>query len=341
MENTSENIRQILLDQYGLELIEVEKSAVGAGSDTWFVTCDGGKYVMKYPCESEINNPQQEPQLCEYLIQCGIPACQFIKNKQGVYLSVDNHGRVFHVQRFIEGKMYEWHTAPQWLLTESAQLLGKIHTALKEYQGLPEGIGNAFFTYMTPERAVVSYRNSLVIAKEQQDEDAIMDLQYRLELLQRFPAYRFDLQQLTCLSTHGDYFISQLLCGEKKINAVIDWTTACVHPVVWELVRSYVYASPSCKEGQIDMEEFVRYVSEYCRFAKLTKYDLSHMVDLFYYQIAVCDYYGQYYAANADNRYIYRQQAEFSTKLLKWLEKHGEALTEKLTSFTFFSHNYR
>lgn len=330
MESIWNNIAQLLTGQYGLNVDSAKKSTVGAGSDTWFVTCEDGKYVVKFPSESNINNPELEPKLCEFLLEQGIPVCQFIKNKEGTYVSMDEAGRVFHVQKFIEGTMYDWHEAPEWLLTESAAMLGKFHAALKHYEGLPTGIGEGFFKYMTPERALSSYRESLKIAQTEEDAEAVSDLQYRIELMQRFPEYTFDLKQLTCQSTHGDYFISQLLCGENKINAVIDWTTACVHPVVWEIVRSYVYAAPSCKEDQIDMDEFVRYVAEYCNYAKLTEYDLRNMVHLFYYQIAVCDYYGQYYEADADNRYIYLQQAKFSTKLLRWFEKNADALTEKL-----------
>lgn len=330
MEKAFENISQILLRDYNLHVTAAEKSSVGAGSDTWFVTCAEGKYVMKYPAVSEINNPGQEPQICEYLNGQGIPACQFIRNVWDEYLSHDNAGKVFHVQKFMEGRTYEWHTAPRWLLLESVRVLGKIHTVLKNYEGLSVGIGSDFFRYMTPENALKSYRKSLLIAEEQRDEAIIADLRYRIELMQRFPQYSVDLQKLTCQSTHGDYFISQLLCGENHINAVIDWTTACVHPIVWEIVRSYVYAAPSCKDGMIDMDEFVEYVAEYSQYAVLTEYDLEHMVRLFYYQIAVCDYYGQYFAADTDNRYIYLEQAKLSTKLLKWLEQNGESLTERL-----------
>lgn len=69
------------------------------------------------------------------------------------------------------------------------------------------------------------------------------------------------------------------------------------------------------------MDEFASYVSEYRKFAALNEYDLQCMIPLFYYQIAVCDYYGQYYASTAGNRHIYLHQAIFSTKLLQWLEK--------------------
>ncbi len=321
-------MKQLVKENYGLDLLRWEKSSVGAGSDTYFVTCADGKYVVKYPASSNINHPEDEPKLCEYLLSKGIPVCQFLRNNDGHFLTTDNSGRQFHVQRFIEGKMYDLNTVPDWLLTESAQMLSKIHTALRDYPGLPTGIGADFFRYMTPERALKSYEKTLQIAQNLGDLDVAEDLQYRMGLMQRFPAYEFDLDRLTCCATHGDYFISQIICGEDKINAVIDWTTACVHPVIWEIMRSYVYAAPSCKEGQIDMEEFLRYIADYQAYALLNDYDLYCIARLFYYQIAVCDYYGQYYSSTADNRHIYLHQAVFSTKLLRWLENNVEYLTE-------------
>lgn len=39
------DIELILLNEYNLEVLAVTKSSVGAGSDTWFVTCRDGGYV--------------------------------------------------------------------------------------------------------------------------------------------------------------------------------------------------------------------------------------------------------------------------------------------------------
>ena len=52
-----------------------------------------------------------------------------------------------------------WHSASETLLTESAEMLGKIHSVLKDYPKLPEGIGENFFKYMTPQNAIKSYRD--------------------------------------------------------------------------------------------------------------------------------------------------------------------------------------
>lgn len=321
---------ELLKRIYGLEPVDIQRAGEGAGSETWFVTCADGRYVVKFPAAGEMDHPENEPELCRFLENAGIPACRFVPNLQGELLSVGDDGRVFHVQCYIDGRVYELNTAPGWLMTQSAQLLGRIHTALDGYSGLPTGIGEGFFRYMTPQRALESYHSSLKHARELDDRQSVEELKYRIGLMERFPGMSFVLDRLTCRPTHGDYFISQLICGGESIKAVIDWTAACVHPAVWEIARSFVYAAPSCAGGAIDEEEFAAYVGEYLRFAPLGDYDLECIVSLFYYQIAVCDYYGQYYGSQAHNRHIFLHQARFSTALLRWLEHNWQPLTRRI-----------
>lgn len=109
------------------------------------------------------------------------------------------------------------------------------------------------------------------------------ELAWRIGLMERFPAWRFDLNRLTCRNTHGDYFISQFLC----------------------------------EDGSIDRSLLARCVHAYCRYGTLNDCDLENLERLHLYQIAVCDYYGQYYASAAANRHIYLQQAQHATHLLR------------------------
>lgn len=69
----------LLQKQYGLHLKDMQKSKVGAGSDTWFLDCNEGKFVLKFPSKSKINHPELEPELCAFLRKNGIPACDFLK----------------------------------------------------------------------------------------------------------------------------------------------------------------------------------------------------------------------------------------------------------------------
>lgn len=309
--------KQLLQSQYGLNIKSMKKSGIGAGSDTWLVYCEEGNFVLKYPAVSEINHPEREPELCEFLNNHGIPVCSFLKNHCGSYFSEDSQGRKFTLQKMIQGTTPEWNTASEVILQESAELLGKIHSILKDYPELPVGIGEIFFQYMTPQRAIESYHRSLAIAHSRNDRQIEKDLKWRISLIEHFPDMSFDLHKLTLRNTHGDFFISQFICDQGHLIAVIDWTTACVHPVIWEIMRSYVYSSPKCIDGQIDMKELQCYIQSYCQYGTLSEYDMKNLCALFYYQIAVCDYYGQYYSSTADNRDIFLRQAVFSTKLLK------------------------
>lgn len=36
------------------------------------------------PANSEINHPELEPELCAFLREIGVPACDFLKNTEGI-----------------------------------------------------------------------------------------------------------------------------------------------------------------------------------------------------------------------------------------------------------------
>ena len=313
-------IESIIREQYGLHLCHAQRASEGAGSDTWFLRCEEGQYVLKFPAVSPINHPAAEPTLCEFLRAHGIPACDFLKNNMGSYLSRDAAGRLFTVQRRFPGITPAWNRASEALLLESAEMLGKIHRVLRNYPALPEGIGADFFANMTPQRAVESFRHSLAEAIRLGDEESAAELKWRIELAERFPAWEFEMNRLTLRNTHGDYFISQFLCEDGHLTAVIDWTTACMHPVIWEVMRSFVYGAPGCDEGRIDERLLDRYLAAYGRYGELNAYDLENRYRLYFYQIAVCDYYGQYYASSAAHRIIYLRQARHATRLLRAME---------------------
>ena len=315
-----EQLKMRLYKFYGIEIEEMERSELGAGSLTYFVQAGQTKYVVKYASDNAMNHPELEPMVCEKLLENGIPACEFIRNKMGKVLSMDEMGRRFHVQKFIEGQVYGYNEVPVAYQKESAQMLAKIHLALKDLEGLPEGIGKNFFAYRTPEKTLSSYENSLKIAIENGEARCERDIRRNMEVLKKFPEHHFDYSKFTSGNTHGDYQVSQIIWNKKQIAGVIDWTCACTHPYIWEVVRSYVFMAPECKNGEINIEAFVNYIKEYSRLLPLNRYDIENAGNLFYYFLAVCDFYGQYYQAHSRNRNIYLEQAQLSAKLLLWFE---------------------
>lgn len=105
---------------------------------------------------------------------------------------------------------------------------------------------------MTPRRALDSYRRSPAAAIQLGEKENAAELEWRIDFAERIPAWQFDLNRLTLRNTHGDYCINQFLCENGHLTAIIDWTTACVHPVIWEIMRSFVYSAPPVHwEGRI------------------------------------------------------------------------------------------
>lgn len=322
-------IEKIISKHFGLEVLRYQQLAEGAGSSTYLVETDQGKYILKKPDKNGMNNPFIEPKLCAFLLYNGIPVTEFVKNQAGSYLTSEGD-ELFHLQKFMEGFIHPFNQASPWLMKTSAEVLGKIHKVLCNFEQLPVGIGQNFFKNMTPRSTLPTYLETIALAQQRGDHKIEEDLKFRIELIQRFDISPVDFDALTCGNSHGDYLISQMICEEDKINAIIDWTSACRHPFVWEIMRSFVYAEPSCANGEIDFQLLISYIQSYLEFFPLTGNDLWNMPRVFFYQIAVCDYYRQYYYSSSENRDLFLHQAHFSTQLMRWFDKNLEELCSHL-----------
>lgn len=325
-----EQLKMRIYKLYDIEIETMETAENGAGGLTYFVKSHDAEYVVKYPSDNEMNNPDVEVRVCGTLLEKGIPACRFLPNKQGKMLSTDENGRRFGVQFFYEGTTYDYNEAPVSLQAQSAALLAKIHEAMKDIEDVPVGIGADFFKYRRPEHMSAEYAATLKQALENNDTAIADNIRSNMRIAENMPAYNFDINRFTCGNTHGDYMISQLIWQDGRISGVIDWTCACRHPYIWEIVRSYVFMAPEVKDGQINTESLIDYISEYMKTGSLNSYDIESAGKLFYYFLAVCNFYGQYYDSLSKNRYIYLRQADMASRLLRWFEAHIDELTAKL-----------
>ena len=95
-------------------------------------------------------------------------------------------------------------------------------------------------------------------------------------------------------------------------------------------MRSYVFMAPETKQGKIDIEKLIHYISVYMEDGSLNSYDLENAGKLFFYFLAVCNFYGQYYDSISRNRSIYLKQANMASGLLVWFENHIDELNDKL-----------
>lgn len=325
-----EQLRMRLYKLYDIEIDTMDVSTNGAGGLTYFVTAGNRKYVVKYPSDNEMNHPENEIEVCQYLLKKGIPACSFLSNKNGKFLSTDENGRRFTVQDYYDGVTYGYHEGTARMLKESAIMLTNIHACMKDMKDIPVGIGADFFKNRKPENMEVLYEKTFQQAKENGDEVISENIRNNMRIARAMPNYEFDIQRFSCGNTHGDYMISQLIWKDEKIVGVIDWTCACKHPYIWEIVRSYVFMAPEISRGEINIESLCSYISDYMLHGTLNTYDIENAGKLFYYFLSVCNFYGQYYDSISNNRNIYLKQADMAAGLMKWFESHIEELNVKL-----------
>ena len=325
-----EQLKMRLYKLYEIEIESMEPTENGAGGLTYFVTVGNRKYVVKYPSDNEMNHPDVEIMVCDHLLSRGIPVCRFIKNKQGVVLSTDENGRRFTVQEYYEGVTYDYHEVPENLQEKSAVMLAKIHEGMKELVDIPVGIGAEFLKYRTLDEMEESYSRTLQRAEEAGDAIFAERIRSNRRIVQTMPRYSFDISRFSCGNTHGDYMISQLIWNKDEIAGVIDFTCACRHPYIWEIMRSYVFMAPEVRDGEINIDALLDYINAYLRYGALKPYDVENAGRFLFYFLAVCNFYEQYYASLSRNRTVYLEQANMAAGLLSWFEKHIEELDQRL-----------
>lgn len=321
------DLAYIIENHYGIDPVQAIKPILaGASSACYHIITPEENYLLKDVQLSIKNHPHLEPNVNERLLEHNLPVAKFIKASNGDYrVNYKNH--TFHLQTFIKGESFDFHTAPDWFLEESAILLAKIHKALETFPMLPSGIGPHFFKVTNKESARESYESSLKLATYNNEFQYVKDLEYRLSLLERLPDIDLILTRFTYKNTHGDYNINHILCDNEHIQGIIKFNACCTHPACWELIRSYSYADPKCISGALDTQNLISYIENYLKFNRLNVYDIKMMPYLYYYQLAFSDYFKAYYNANPGNRDTLAYYAHWSTLLLQWLETNVETLS--------------
>jgi hypothetical protein len=176
-----------------------------------------------------------------------------------------------------------------------------------------------------------AYQTTQIRAEQQGEMALARDARYRLALMPFLEKFEVDFDRLTRCNTHGDYHVRQLICGETEIKAVIDLTTACVHPVIWELIRSYSFTDPQCQAGAIEITHLKEYIAHYLRYGYLSAYDLRMMPYLYFYQLLRSNYLQQYFEADASGKSLALDLAVWSTQLCRWFEAHSDSLADELS----------
>lgn len=137
------------------------------------------------------------------------------------------------------------------------------------------------------------------------------------------------------------HFYEGVTYGYNEAPKKIQKASAVLLAKIHSAMKNMENIPVGIRRGDINIGALIRYIADYMGYAPLTAYDIENAGKLFYYFLAVCNFYGQYYDSLSKNRYIYLKQAEISSRLLVWFENHIDELNEKLCELSVHAHDQK
>lgn len=332
---TNEKIIEVVKKIYDIDVYQVEKLKRGSAN---LYSLNENKYVLKeFQTKYTKEEIDKEIAIINHLKADNIPVPKYIKTITGEY-SFIYENKVIIMQNFIDGYTLESNTGNYEQVLESAEYLGKIIKSLETLKiQLPNNDISCWYSKETINESIDKQEKLLKKVSEENYPQIYMDLTDKMSMLKCVrDNFDFnDMSKLTVMNTHGDYSLLQFIYMDGKINAIIDFVSACKMPIVWEIIRSYSYIDLKAKDGKIDIDNLVDYVKTFTKYVKLNEYDLKFMSYLYLIQLLGSTFgYKQYIADNSKTSLL--DFAFFRTKLCRFLFENAEiittALIDKLTN---------
>lgn len=315
---------QFIEQNYNLKVSDMQLLDEHFGTEIYLISTDTNKYIVKV-VPLYFADIENEGSITEFLYGCGHRVARLLKSRDGKYV-IKTPEFQFTVQEFIEGKVLPINSAPEWFMDKSADFLGKTTLALKDYGQLPLRFHKDFFAANTAIKKKQQYISELEKAKLSENQKVISIWEEQIRHLDRISKFQIVSDMLTYTNSHGDFHIRQVIVKNHDFT-VIDWSSACCLPACLDVITSYVFASPNCREGAIDVEGLSRYIRAYTKHFPLGEYDIKAMPYVLYFWHCICNYRPDELAGIAKT---YQPIAMLIQKMLNWLYVHVEELSEAL-----------
>lgn len=319
----------VVREKYGIDVVEIQKLNRGSANlyslnrDTYVLKEFQSKYTQE-----EIN---KEISIINHLKKDGLLVPEYINTINDEYSFIYKE-KIITMQKFIDGYTMESNTASYEQMIESARELGKIVKSLDTLKiDLPTNDVSSWYSIETIDESIEKHNALLKKITIESNQQIYQDLEDKISMLQ-FVKTNIDfsgMKNLTEKNTHGDYSVLQFIYKDGKINAIIDFVSACKMPIVWEIIRSYSYIDSNAKDGKININNLIEYVKEFTKYVKLNKYDIKYMSYLYLIQLLSSTYgYKQYIADNSKTGLL--EFALFRTKLCKHLFENAQLIATSL-----------
>lgn len=313
----NDEIKKVVYDNYGIDVNNIEY--IDRGSSNIYNL--DNKYILK-EFESKHNKDTvlKEVNIINHLKKKDIPTPTYIKTNDNKYY-FEYKNKVIIIQEYIDGYTIEPNNGNYKQVIESATYLGKIVKALEDY---PYEL-QKWHKEIDLEKAIINQKELLSLTNDK-DSKIRKDLKDRIKMIEELSKTNIqdNFNNFTYKNTHGDYSVMQFIYKDEKVNAVIDFLSACIMPIVWEVIRSYSYI-----DKDFNIDTFIDYVKEFSKYVKLNKDDLRYMSYYYLVQILTSTYgYKQY--LNNRKELDLLNFGYFRTELCRYLYKNAKEIGDRL-----------
>ena len=327
----NEEIITFVKDIYGLDITNIER--INRGSANLY-SLNNDLYVLKEfqsdYSEKEIIN---EIAIINHLKKDDIPVPTYIKTKNNEFYFIYKE-RLIIIQEFIDGYTLENNEGNLKQTLECADLYGRIIKSLETLEiELPSFDISEWYNEVSFNDAISKHEKliSLLDDTNENHKKIKSDLEDKLKMIESIKDKDYsNMSNLTIKNTHGDYSLIQFIYKDDKVNAVIDFVSACKMPIVWEIIRSYSYIDNDIKNGEFNLDHLVEYVKTVNKHISLNKYDLEYMPYVYLLQLLNSTYgYKQY--INDPRKENLLAFGYLRTNICKYLYKNADIISKRLS----------
>lgn len=326
----NEEIINYVKSNYDLEVTDVTKIDRGSAN---IYSLNNNEYILK-EFQSKYSKEQIEKEIAviNHLSSFGIKVPEYIKTKKDTFDDVYKEKTII-IQKYIDGYTLESNEGNYEQTIECAEYYGRIVDALKTLPiELPDSDLSGWYSQENFDVSIKKHEYLLPMLDENNEIDKKIkdDILEKIEIIKEVRLNDVEqMKNLTVLNTHGDYNVLQFIYKDGKINAVIDFVSACKMPVVWELIRSYSYIDKDAINGDFNLDTFVEYVKTFNKYIKLNEYDIKFMPYIYLVQILNSNFGYKQYLYNRDNTKLLNF-GFFRTNLCRYLFKNAKTIFERL-----------
>ena len=326
----NEEIIKYVKDIYGLDITNVERINRGSAN---IYSLNNDSYVLKeFQSSYSKDEIETEIAIINHLKKDNIPVPTYIKTINNEYYSIYKE-RTIIIQEFIEGYTLNNNEGNLKQTLECADLYGRIIKSLSTLdKEIPSYDISVWYSEASFNEGIENHKKLLSLLDDSNDTNIRIkkDLEEKIQMLESIKDKDFSkIGNLTIMNTHGDYSLIQFIYKDGKVNAVIDFVSACKMPIAWEIIRSYSYIDRDAKDGEFNLDHFVEYVKTVNKYVKLNKYDLEYMSYIYLIQLLNSTYgYKQY--INDPRKESLLEFGILRTNICRYLYKNAQKIAEKL-----------